>query len=493
MAELPRVVWHRLRRTSIAAGPPGGVGASAGGPKSPEHPDANLLSAFIEQSLTKQERELVVNHLAGCEVCREQVVMALPAQADKPAVFDSLSPGRRAAWRFWRVVRWSALGATLGLIGVIVVLHRSEFKTPLQSSSSLDKYQRRPVEARPSEESNAASSARGGTVGGKVNAPSPASGAGEVTARDVAPAGQAVPKTRTSAAKDEPARENALMERQATEEQAESSVKPAVAARLAQKKEETRAEAKDIVISPPSPAFGARTTTDRLRAHSGAAGSNATEAAKSNVPAEDLNKTLAGGIAGAPAAPSSQIAQLPSQEADRGQAAKSKAAAATGPAGKTYDSELRTPRAAMPTSPPPRAAQSEAITRTDEGFRLAQAGAANLRWTVTPSGKVERSPDGMTWEPVIVDKNVRFRAIYAAGSEVWAGGLGGALYHSSDNGLNWTRIPLTPGKSKTTVEITSIDFIDPLHGRVMTSTGAAWITADGGSTWSGQQGPPSPR
>jgi photosystem II stability/assembly factor-like uncharacterized protein len=76
-----------------------------------------------------------------------------------------------------------------------------------------------------------------------------------------------------------------------------------------------------------------------------------------------------------------------------------------------------------------------------------------------------------------------FRAVSAQGTEVWAGGSAGTLYHSSDSGSRWTRV--LPSSSGTTLtgDITSIEFSDAQHGRIVTSAGEIWITADNGHTW----------
>jgi tetratricopeptide (TPR) repeat protein len=42
-----------------------------------EHPDLNLLAAFVEHTLTNEEREAVVAHVGECADCREQVALAV--------------------------------------------------------------------------------------------------------------------------------------------------------------------------------------------------------------------------------------------------------------------------------------------------------------------------------------------------------------------------------------------------------------------------------
>ncbi|MFZ0817161.1 MAG: zf-HC2 domain-containing protein [Candidatus Sulfotelmatobacter sp.] len=126
-------------------------------------------------------------------------------------------------------------------------------------------------------------------------------------------------------------------------------------------------------------------------------------------------------------------------------------------------------------------------------------------WAITPAGTLQRSlDDGETWQDinpaaayaaVSSTKKVNaspssvpvFRAVAAAGLEVWAGGSAGALYHAVDGGDRWTLVlPSTPG-AILTGDITSIQFPDAQHGSVATSTTEVWITADGGQTWRKQQ------
>ena len=76
-----------------------------------------------------------------------------------------------------------------------------------------------------------------------------------------------------------------------------------------------------------------------------------------------------------------------------------------------------------------------------------------------------------------------FRAVAAAGLEVWAGGSGSMLYHSLDGGEHWTRVLPSADGVALKGDITSLEFPDPQHGTVSTSNSELWTTSDGGQSW----------
>jgi photosystem II stability/assembly factor-like uncharacterized protein len=78
---------------------------------------------------------------------------------------------------------------------------------------------------------------------------------------------------------------------------------------------------------------------------------------------------------------------------------------------------------------------------------------------------------------------VVFRAVSANGPDVWAGGSSGHLYHSTDAGGHWVQVvPMWSGVVLTD-DIISLQFADPLQGRIVTSSSEIWTTADAGQTW----------
>jgi Photosynthesis system II assembly factor YCF48/Putative zinc-finger len=101
------------------------------------------------------------------------------------------------------------------------------------------------------------------------------------------------------------------------------------------------------------------------------------------------------------------------------------------------------------------------------------------QWRISSDGHLERSTAPGTWTPVLTEQPTTFHVVSVVGNNVWAGGSGGALFHSSDGGQNWSKQPLAAEAGT----IVSIRFSDAVHGIVNTDAGARWSTSDGGVTW----------
>jgi hypothetical protein len=134
-------------------------------------------------------------------------------------------------------------------------------------------------------------------------------------------------------------------------------------------------------------------------------------------------------------------------------------------------------------------AKSYPVGATGMAFRGAAASAVAqpaALWSISDNGKVQRSEDkGKTWAEMHVDETVTFRVIQVIGNEVWAGGTGGALYHSSDGGATWRRANLrSDGNSSTGTIVAIISLPRDLERiTIVTASGELWTTEDGGQHW----------
>src|SRR4051794_38938650 len=117
MADLPKIAQARLRSQQAAA-------------DSGIHPDANLLSAFVEGSLAASERSEMFAHLSNCADCREVVALSLP-ELDASMVQRSAAPA--TSWiTNLAMMRWTAVAAAIVIVGAAVML-----MNPKQSDKSV--------------------------------------------------------------------------------------------------------------------------------------------------------------------------------------------------------------------------------------------------------------------------------------------------------------------------------------------------------------------
>ncbi len=117
MTELTKIVVQRLHTATNAA-----------------HPDPDVITAYVEKSLTERERNQVLGHLAQCRNCREVVALSLPEhEAAVPAAAST-----PAAWLAWPVLRWGALLACVVVVGAAVTLHR-QFRASSPSGLSAER------------------------------------------------------------------------------------------------------------------------------------------------------------------------------------------------------------------------------------------------------------------------------------------------------------------------------------------------------------------
>ena len=102
MPELPNLLRQRLAATETG--------------ETQAHPDADMLTAYMEQSLAPAESKTVIAHLAVCEPCREVVALsqAVMAPAETQTVLEA-GPGSTLAKavypRIWRGCRSGCHGS----------------------------------------------------------------------------------------------------------------------------------------------------------------------------------------------------------------------------------------------------------------------------------------------------------------------------------------------------------------------------------------------
>src|ERR1700729_1785507 len=118
MKDVPKIVMKRLQETAAAEA----------------HPDADVLTAFAEQSLSEAERTGVMEHLARCNDCREVVTLALPAS--EAVAVAATSRSSRGGWFGWPFLRWGvAIAGIIAIVSFGIVQYRQRQKNETLGSN----------------------------------------------------------------------------------------------------------------------------------------------------------------------------------------------------------------------------------------------------------------------------------------------------------------------------------------------------------------------
>jgi len=427
MRGLPKTVIGRLKRIALSREDdrqPAIVNrqSTIDNRQSP-HPDANLITAFLEKTLTERERAEVLNHLARCVECRDVVALALPAEVTAVERTPSLV---RKGWMVWPALRWAVLVAACGVVAIVALWHSHLWRR--QAAITLDK-----------RSTMAANSSQA--------TPKPVP---EISSQ---PGPGPTVKHAAIESPQPPRVVESLKKRRAPRRFEMTSASPPGAGHESE-------EALMVAERPPAPA--------------------PPPAAQSVPPARarPQSVTVTGaantGLAG------DATAQVTTPQPAPGAAQEEKGLVAGAPV------PAAAPMRAKSATSNPRSLQAKMPSMAFRAQLQSMAARPVAHWTISPQGKPQRSEDaGNTWQEVHIDDKVTFRAIEAVGTDVWAGGSDGALFHSSDGGASWTRVSLGSGGGSATETIVSIAAspLNPRHLVVKAANGEQWTSDDGGQHW----------
>ena len=451
MSDLLKIVTRTLAERQVRPG----AGSAA-------HPEADVLTAFVERALPEDERGPVLGHLAECAECREIVALAQPALVEASAAWAR--PAR--LWSRGLILRWGALAACAVLAGALVLRYGGAKPGPLVAE------QKAPA---------APNSA----------APPPA-----VAGTPVNPSNPV--ESNVPAAKEE----SAVADKAATDNLKGSANEVEVEARAA---ENPRHRNRPLSIGPAAPMSNNSNSSLGYVANNSSSSNSARQNAPA-VPAGGVAGALAGRIASTrPLADEDMKTPLARSEGalkrDSQEVAKASPRQDSPPAG---EPSLSKNKVQVPAST--EVVQVEAAAATVDNTLAnayngrekdelhASSSSANLgafnaarqavKWQISESGALQRSvDDGKTWESVTLDQAVKLRAVTAAGFHIWAGGDSGALFHSQDGGDHFAAVKVHRRHSVLTGDIVTLTFQDVQHGRLETASHEVWLTTDGGQSW----------
>jgi hypothetical protein len=435
MSDVPKIVHDRLRASA-----PGGA-----------HPDADLLTAFAEQALSGAEREDLVRHLSRCVDCREAVALSIPPmeavappKADREGVPQAeTTGGGLRAWFAWPSLRWAAMAAAVVVVASVLVLRPGK-----QQQSMVDTVNQRAERIASSTDASA-----------KPATP--------LADRAVAPVAGTPAKPDKSLARE--ARASRMIAPQPL--RAETQAATDSAARFADKKRVDSLESRGNFssaakkLTPQAPAARAASVSGGIVASeqpeqmigSSQETVEVNAAAGLVQPAPTEDRLMARDVAAPPVEKAKlsakEEAQLKNQVQDSG--TQNKLAAA-------YSN-----------SDPAFALQKQRSMRSKD---------VAAKWSLA-QGKLQRSVDaGATWQ-IALQLQHPLLSFGVRGSDVWAGGQGGTLFHSTDSGSTWTMVQPSTKSEPLNSDIVAIEVRSPAEIVLSTSNNESWTTVDAGKTW----------
>jgi hypothetical protein len=562
MQSVPKIVRDRLQAPPPAA----------------NHPDADLLTAFAEQSLAADERATVLAHLARCGDCREVVALALPPIE----MLETAARPMRSAWLTWPVLRWGFVAAGVVIVASIGVLQlqkrsansavavdnspsaqvaRNEahpqltaalpaVSTAKQDTATFDRLDEAGKATSVTAEAKAAapapppSSTRGqafhgianGSFGGAAGGPkAPSQFQNNYNVQQQTANGLPAPTLNQPGDQFSSAKKSAGANGGMATGGASAAITDTEGEREARLRDQsqdsqlfsdkTSVSKTKLPVTQPAPGQIAGHVFDS----SGAAVPNAritvTPATVGETATAVTDSQGAFLIAGLPTGnykAQAQAAGFNTTVLDLSHDASRPSAynfiLNVGSVSETVEVAAQSALLQTETSPmagPVTVGSNYAKPASNSSGLLA-------RWTVSAGGALQRSFDqGKSWQTVNVNSSLMasaspeiaresrakdvpkeneadkkllkreigspvFRAVTVAGSEVWAGGSGGALYHSLDAGNHWTRVVPSSAGTVLSGDIISLEFSDSKNGKVTTSTPEVWTTNDAGQTWQKQ-------
>jgi hypothetical protein len=446
-------------------------------PAPPTHPDADTLTAYVEQVLPSGERNQVVEHLAACSFCRDIVDLSVPELPEKTMVQDLPVPSR-----FWKFgLRWAGALAVI-VIAVTLVLERPGTRQRAQG----------PVTAAPHTDSDNSQKAAE-PVGTEKPPVLTSSGPSQTRSAGLPVNTQPLARVANQHPAVAPPPVPVVMREdigasQNLKDVSQFSYNSAVSGILepSSKLQKPASLQKNGFVN-----NGLFTAAE----HSYASSYNEARQEQAKAEAERAKKESSLALAAPPADSEQDTSShkgflrkaFPVGPITASVLNTVKLATVGAPSGADARASDRSSFAPTPVRPPISqgsvARTTTTITHGPTDSRRAKTASSEpeqLHWRVQ-DGKLVNSSDLNQWHEASYPQSdeIQFKVVQAQGHEVWAGGTNGTLVHSWDGGVDWQKLNLGDAASGD-IEKISLSGGDV---QVKTSNGQHLISRDGGKTW----------
>ena len=489
MPELPNLLRQRLAATETG--------------ETQAHPDADMLTAYMEQSLALAESKTVIAHLAVCEPCREVVALS-QAVMTQPETQTVIAPAPVARWRrlFTPVFGAGAAVAAMAVIAVMVL--QLPQKNPQQGSTgATTNSSANSTGSQPAQEAQQAKAASTGTqtapAESKASAP-----AQQADSRLTSSASDlAIPAKETEAKLEDSGRAKAAKKLASAAPMAAASAAnvPVLTAGLSKKDYvntnffNSNGADKTLVDSQgnnlpaaPQPQPGATSTAFNTANNkiamfadlpTNAAGKSTVRLLTPPPPPEHPGCTVCKFM-------QSTARTLGLHSPVRAPALRAGALSSSALGGPgMFSGAIEKNQPAELSAAPARAdtdslAASSSLSAGAMAPSVRRSDSATPTWKVA-DGKLMKSSGQAQWEDAypIASSTMEFSFVNARGNEVWAGGSHASLIHSRDGGQTWETVKLGDNASGTIVSIIA----GTMSVQVKTSDNQNWSSTDGGKSW----------
>jgi hypothetical protein len=491
MPELPNLLRQRLAATETG--------------ETQAHPDADALTAYMEQSLPAAESKTVIAHLAVCEPCREVVVLsqALMAQPETQTV---LAPAPVARWRKLFTPVFGAAAAVAAMAVIAVMVLQLPQKNPQQGSTgaTANSAAANSPAPQPAQETQQEKTASAGdqavSAEPKAWAPTQHADAQVTRARnDLSASAKETGARLEDSAKAKAARKPAQVASIMGAPPAALAKAPVLTASLAKKdyvntnffnangSDKITADSQgNNLPAAPQPQPGATTAPFNTANNkitifadlpANAAGNSNVRMLTPTPSQEHLGCTVCKIVQStAHTLGFHSPARTPALRAGAlGNSALGGPGMFSGAIEKNRPSELSSAPAKAETDS---LATSSSLSAGAMAYRSADS--ATPTWKIV-NGKLMKSSGPAQWEDAypIASSAMEFSVVNTRGNDVWAGGSHASLIHSRDGGQTWETIKLGDNASGTIVSIIA----GTMSVQVKTSDNQTWASNDGGKSW----------